>query len=174
MRMDKVGPALWRGLHAITFDYPDTPSENQQRAAIALFESLQELLPCAACQKHYTGELRAHPVRSAVQGRDDLSKWLVDLHNRVNARLGKASMPYEQVRNEYLDCDMTCTADVAADDTAACCAAPAATHPPVRVALQASNSWTRQSEPWVMAAAAFLLGGLIVASIWFCVRRRSR
>ena len=110
MRMDIVGPPLWRSLHAITFAYSDTPTPEQRAAVISFFESLTALLPCTECQQNFVRELAHSPLRDHVHNRDTLSRWLVDLHNRVNVRLGKPELPYEAVAAEYAECASQCTA----------------------------------------------------------------
>lgn len=167
MRMDKLGAPLWVGLHAATFDYPEAPAPHQKRAAIALFESLQELLPCADCRKHYTAELAAHPVRTAVDSRDTLSRWLVDLHNRVNARLGKRVVSYDEVRAQYLDCSMECKAGEGSGS--GCCVPPAE---PSVMRLAAGASSGGASNVWVLALVAAVLAAIIIAAIMFSGRKR--
>jgi hypothetical protein len=81
------GPGAWKFLHEITFFYPDHPSEVQQTQAQHLFQSLRTLLPCEECRLHYDAELTKYPP--LTKSKDTLSQWLIDLHNRVNARLGK-------------------------------------------------------------------------------------
>lgn len=100
------GPSAWKFLHTVTFAYPPSPSLEQQRAADSLFSSLGALLPCDTCQNHYQQEFALHPPDSRSGA--TLSAWLVDLHNRVNARLGKPSMSYAQAAKLYTT---QCTAD---------------------------------------------------------------
>jgi hypothetical protein len=101
------GPNAWKFLHTVTFAYPPNPSIDQQRAADSFFSSLAPLLPCSECQTHYTSELATHPpdTRSGAT----LSAWLVDLHNRVNTRLGKPQYSYEQAVQAYTSQCSTCT-----------------------------------------------------------------
>lgn len=88
------GPAAWKFLHAVTFAYPETPTLAEQVAVEQMFGSLRFLLPCAQCRTHYETEIRAHPPDT--RSRATLSAWLVDLHNRVNLRLGKGTVTYRE------------------------------------------------------------------------------
>jgi hypothetical protein len=112
------GPAAWKFLHAVTFSYPDEPSLQDQQAAEQLFTSLRVLLPCDACREHYDAEIRQHHPNTA--SRTLLSSWLVDLHNRVNSRLGKPLFLYEQAKSVYSSqCTTDCTKSRAALKTTA-------------------------------------------------------
>jgi hypothetical protein len=81
------GPGAWKFLHQITFYYPDDPTPKQQTQALNLFTSLRTLLPCEECRAHYDSDLNLHPPDTS--SKTSLSQWLIDLHNRVNVRLGK-------------------------------------------------------------------------------------
>ena len=93
------GPAAWKFLHAITFSYPDNPNLSDQRDAENLFSSLKSLLPCEACRNHYVSEISVNPPDT--RSRATLSAWLVDLHNRVNLRLGKPIFSYASAETVY-------------------------------------------------------------------------
>lgn len=108
MKTSIWGPSAWRFLHAITFAFPDNPSESEKEAAVALFESLRHLIPCGECCGHYCSELARDPVQPHVYSRSSLSKWLVALHNKVNARLGKPAYAYEDAAREYTSEDSQC------------------------------------------------------------------
>lgn len=106
MKTSVWGPSAWRFLHAVTFAYPEEPNADQQQAALELFHSLRFMIPCGDCCGHYCSEIRSSPPQ--VKSRDALSRWLVDLHNRVNARLGKSQYVYEAARKEYLAEESQC------------------------------------------------------------------
>lgn len=99
------GPAAWKFLHTATFAYggPDgIASHEEQAAAKNLFESLRLMLPCKDCCSHYCGALQKRPLTSHVlKNRDNLSRWLVDLHNDVNERLGKPIVSFEEAVGLY-------------------------------------------------------------------------
>ena len=99
MKTSVWGPSAWRFLHAVSFAYPESPSSAQQEAALQLFLSLRHMIPCGDCCGHYCSEIQSAPPR--VESRDALSRWLVDLHNRVTARLGKPQYPYASALAEY-------------------------------------------------------------------------
>lgn len=109
------GPAAWNFLHTCTFSYPEKPTIEEQNDAERLFVSLKHLLPCSSCRDHYSSEIDQHPPDTRSQS--TLSNWLVDLHNRVNLRLGKKTMDYQTAKSIYSlqcsvnNCDRSKTVD---------------------------------------------------------------
>jgi hypothetical protein len=100
------GPAAWNFLHTATFSYPEKPTIEQQYEAERLFVSLKHMLPCASCRDHYESEIAQNPPDTRSQL--SLSNWLVDLHNRVNIRLGKKTIDYKTAKDLYsLQCSST-------------------------------------------------------------------
>ena len=97
--LDRWGPNLWRAMHAITFAYPKRPRERHRRAVRRFLGSLPDLLPCRNCGDHFRRELRRFPLRA--HSRKALSRWMVDVHNRVNARLRKPIITYREAEEIY-------------------------------------------------------------------------
>ena len=94
------GPSAWKFLHAITLTYPENPNPQDQEAAESLFRSLRLLLPCDDCKNHYSELIEQKPV--ATESRRALAAWLVEIHNRVNLKLGKAQVRLDDVLNVNL------------------------------------------------------------------------
>lgn len=104
---DAWGPSAWKFLHSLTFSYPDTPTLEEQTNAEKLFTSLKYLLPCSSCRDHYISELNNNPPDTSSKLR--LSSWLVDLHNRVNVRLGKPIVSMAQATQMFSgQCNINC------------------------------------------------------------------
>jgi hypothetical protein len=92
------GPSFWAVLHLASFGVPDDAPLQKRRDAHAFFTSVGPMLPCDQCRRHYAEHLAQQPI-----GTQSVSRWLVDLHNRVNAALGKESVTYESVAAQYRD-----------------------------------------------------------------------
>lgn len=90
------GPKIWKSLHYIAYAYPDTPNEAQKQAAMSLVMALRELLPCEKCRGHYSTYVGENPPN--VDSRTEFAKYLHQMHNQVNARLGKESFPFDLSR----------------------------------------------------------------------------
>jgi hypothetical protein len=102
----KWGPMFWQLGHLVSFAYAEQNPTSQQREQTARFyESLSSVLPCDECKVDYAGILASDPVRPHLNSRDDLSRWFYNVHNKVNAKLGKAiTLTYDQVKDRYLTC----------------------------------------------------------------------
>ena len=97
------GPALWHTLHTMSFNYPVKPSKEQKKYYKEFFTNLQNVLPCKYCRDNYKVNLKTIPLtRKVLKNRDNFSKWVYDMHNLVNDRLGKKEkLTYGQVRDRY-------------------------------------------------------------------------
>ena len=93
------GPPAWTFLHSVTLNYPDNPSSEHKTSYKKFFESLGDVLPCPTCKKHYKENIIKHPIR--LDSKDDLTKWLVDLHNKVNEKNDKTIFSYKEFNEKY-------------------------------------------------------------------------
>ena len=95
------GPPAWTFLHTITFNYPNNPSVQDKQNYYNFFDSLKFVLPCDKCKKHYKENSR--DLKDNLNSRDDLVKWLIDIHNDVNIKNNKSVWSYADVYNKYQD-----------------------------------------------------------------------
>ena len=103
------GPSAWKFLHTLTFAYPDNPTLEEQQSAESFFRSLGPLLPCASCREHYVNEIFSRPPE--VSSKAALSSWLVEVHNRVNYRLGKPIISNFEAKRLYESVASQCSAN---------------------------------------------------------------
>ena len=106
------GPHAWEFFHAVTFAFPDEPTPEDQMSMVQFIYSLRHLLPCKRCREHFANLLREFPPDTHVMSRKDISRWMVDAHNKVNARLGKPTMSYEHAQAKYEAMRGTCRVEV--------------------------------------------------------------
>jgi len=95
------GPNAWLFLHTITFNYPEYPSEQDKVNFFTFFDSLKYVLPCDKCKKHYRENSK--DLKDNLNSKDDLVKWLIDIHNDVNIKNNKPIWSYSDVYNKYQD-----------------------------------------------------------------------
>ena len=97
------GPSMWHTLHTISFNYPVNPSKEQKENYYDFFMSLRHILPCKYCRLNYVKNLKAVPLKqSTMNSRENLSKWLYELHEEINRMLDKKSgLTYEDVKLRY-------------------------------------------------------------------------
>jgi FAD-linked sulfhydryl oxidase len=84
---EQLGRSTWSFLHTAAAYYPVDASPQHRQSMLSLLQSLPVLYPCSYCADHLKGEMQKNPPD--VSGRAQLSKWLCDVHNEVNERLGK-------------------------------------------------------------------------------------
>lgn len=99
------GPLGWKFMHYMTFAYPDKPSRKERRDAESFFMSLKSLLPCKNCKEEYTNLV--NNCKPKTKSKDSLSRWLVDIHNKVNIRLEKPIITYEHAKKLYCTKEIT-------------------------------------------------------------------
>ena len=98
---DVWGPFFWNTMHIAALGYPKEPTYADKRAAKEFFEALTRLIPCAICREHYTAHIKQKPISVSVDKREDLFRWTVDLHNKVNKTLGKPEKTEVEVIKYY-------------------------------------------------------------------------
>jgi hypothetical protein len=98
----KWGDAYWKMSHYITFAYPDAPTNEDKINVKSYFDNLRYLLPCANCRGHYIQHLSMYPLTDDIlSSRYKLIKWLIDLHNAVNRRIGQREYTIDEVFKMY-------------------------------------------------------------------------
>ena len=95
------GPPAWTFLHTVTYNYPENPTDNDKRNFYNFFMSLQHVLPCNKCKAHYQQNIQKYDLSESLDSRENLVKWLIDLHNDVNRDNGKPVWSYSEVYNKY-------------------------------------------------------------------------
>ncbi len=97
------GPTGWVFLHCIAQNYPYRPDCQQKQHYLKFFKLVGKVLPCRYCRESYhrfVKEPDTRLKRNVVQNRYTLTKWLYDIHNKVNAKLNaekqKAGESFEQ------------------------------------------------------------------------------
>lgn len=106
------GPLFWRALHGLA-EYSGRQKDVllqgiELRSWLQILTELQDTLPCEECRGHYKAYLTANPViilktMAYKDLRPWVRKWLFDLHNDVNRRLGKALFVFDTLETEYKD-----------------------------------------------------------------------
>jgi uncharacterized membrane protein len=108
----QFGPSLWQGLHYITLGYPTNPTDDQKDKYKAFFLLLKDTLPCSVCANHYAENLKILQLTDKVlENKENLVKWLIDLHNIVNDKNNKEIIEYKNART-LIDTDIQCKKNI--------------------------------------------------------------
>lgn len=109
------GPPAWFFLHTISFNYPVNPTEEQKKQYKEFILSLQYVLPCRYCRENLKENLKLMPLTNdKLESRCTFSRYIYDLHELVNKRLGKKSgLSYNDVKERYEHFRSRCTVEEA-------------------------------------------------------------
>lgn len=88
-----IWPGKWRELHCYTINYAVKPTFIQKRIAKRWLSSFFNSLPCPSCKSHAIKYMKENPPN--LNSREDFQIWGWMFHNRVNLRLRKPTIRYE-------------------------------------------------------------------------------
>ena len=113
MMVSLWGPAMWHSLHMISFNYPIEPTKEDKKYYKQFVTNLVNVLPCKYCRQNLKKNLKLFPITDKVMSsRDAFSKYIYQLHERVNKNLGKTSgLSFCDVRERYEHFRSRCTQD---------------------------------------------------------------
>jgi hypothetical protein len=95
------GPFFWHTMHIVALGYPSNPTYTDKKAAKEFYESLQFLIPCPICREHYSKFLQQQAITPSLDRRQDLFRWTVDIHNKVNQSLNKPRVSEQEAIAYY-------------------------------------------------------------------------
>jgi hypothetical protein len=101
MNQNIWGPHLWFSLHTISFAYPVKPTHEDKDNYKNFFLNLKHVIPCAVCKRNYKRHLEEHPIEGYLDTKKKLVHWVIDMHNMVNAEIGKKTLSYDIVIKKY-------------------------------------------------------------------------
>ena len=104
------GPSGWLFLHCVTFGYPykidPTNPEHleKQNDYYRFFYYLGKVLPCKYCRNSYDEFFMKNSLLPHLGSRKELAKWLYNVHNMVNDKLGVPTCQqpsFEEIEERY-------------------------------------------------------------------------
>jgi hypothetical protein len=88
----------------VAYGYPLNPTTKQKKYYKRYFKLFAYVLPCEHCRFHYKIAISKGPyklTKLVFDNRNNLTKWLYDIHNYVNEKLGKiCNKTYQEVCDE--------------------------------------------------------------------------
>ena len=78
------GPPLWQFIHTIS----SVEEEYQLKNAIECLKAVKDVIPCSLCRPYYEEKIKELDTLDTTNPKA-LYQWTIDLHNSVNAKLGK-------------------------------------------------------------------------------------
>ena len=94
----------------MSFNYPVNPTSQDKKYYRDMIINLQYTLPCRYCEK-FTKNLKNKPLQLCdMKTRETYSRFIYELHERINHQLGKTSgLSYCDVRERYEHFRSRCT-----------------------------------------------------------------
>ena len=111
------GPSGWLFLHCVSFGYPykidPTNPEHieKQNDYYRFFYYLGKVMPCKYCRNSYMDFFTKMSPMSKLGSRKEFTKWLYDIHNMVNEKLGvpQCEIPtFEEIEERYQSFRASC------------------------------------------------------------------
>jgi hypothetical protein len=104
------GPSGWLFLHCVSFGYPykidptNPEHREKQNDYYRFFYYLGKVMPCKYCRDSYMEFFTTLSPMSKLGSRKEFTKWLYDIHNLVNNKLGvpECEKPsFEEIEERY-------------------------------------------------------------------------
>lgn len=98
---EELGRASWGLLHSMAGYFPDHPSAEQQQEMKQFINLFGKYFPCRHCSEDFVQRLRVNPPDT--KNRQVFSRWLCEIHNDVNRKLGKPTFDCSLVDGRWRD-----------------------------------------------------------------------
>lgn len=95
------GPVYWKYLHMIANEYPDNPNRTDINNHYALIQSFIHTIPCPKCKQDMRKLVNNTQLKIALQRKLSCAKYLWDIHNKVNKKLGKPLLSFHNFKGLY-------------------------------------------------------------------------
>lgn len=97
------GSSGWEFMHYITLAYPDNPTQEEKDNIRMFFSSVGKVLPCESCRVNFSKHLLKYPLNELViSNRNNLVRWLYNIHNEVNIMHNKEVFSFEKFISKYM------------------------------------------------------------------------
>lgn len=95
----KIG---WYWLHNLAASLPDTVDEMKRQQLVSFMDNFASLFPCPVCGTHLSEYLKNTPIYPYTENRENVERYMYDLHEDVNKRKGKArEHTFEEVQDAF-------------------------------------------------------------------------
>ena len=99
------GPHYWFFLHTISMSYPHRPNTITKKKYYEFIQNIPMFIPIETIATYFSQLLDQYPVSPYLDSRDAFIRWMHFIHNKINQRLEKPTIPlskfYEQYYEQY-------------------------------------------------------------------------
>ena len=93
------GPHYWFVLHTIALRYPKNPNDVTKKKYYDFISNLPLFIPDTKMGDEFAELLDKYPVTPYLDNNNTFSKWIHFIHNRINEKLKKPTVKY----NDFLE-----------------------------------------------------------------------
>lgn len=97
------GPHFWFTLHTIAITYPQNPNDVVKKKYYEFIQNLPLFLPNSKMSNDLIEYLDNFPVTPYLDSRMSFMKWIHFLHNKINMKLGKEVIDFDDSIKLYYD-----------------------------------------------------------------------
>ena len=93
---DIWGPHFWHLLHTISFNTNEYYTNVEKTMLSSFYNNISNMLPCIFCKSNYKIHIQQYPINNHINGSQNLSNWVINIHNLVNEMNGKRKIEYRE------------------------------------------------------------------------------
>jgi hypothetical protein len=95
------GPHYWFFLHTIAHSYPPVANEVTKRKYYDTIQNMPLFIPNEDIGNHFQELLDKYPVSPYLDKRESFIRWVIFIHNKINAQLGKEELTFDEAMERY-------------------------------------------------------------------------
>lgn len=95
------GPPFWFTLHTICQHYPSQPNSVIKKKYYDFLSNIPLFLPNVTIGDDFADLLDKYPITPYLESNHQLGKWIHFIHNKINIRTNKPTLPYHQYISLY-------------------------------------------------------------------------
>lgn len=95
------GPIYWNYIHTLSYKYPKKPNKLEIDMYYRAVYSYSDIIPCVRCRTHFKHLLDNDELLRALKSRNTFIKYMWTLHNNVNSKLLKRTIPFKTADAAY-------------------------------------------------------------------------
>jgi len=95
------GPHYWFVLHTIALTYPNHPNDLTKKKYYDLISNLPLFIPDKKIGDEFAELLDIYPLTPYLDNNNTFSKWMHFIHNRINDKLNKKNVSYNDFLEKY-------------------------------------------------------------------------
>jgi len=95
------GPNFWFFINTLAITYPNKPHETTKKKYYEFIQNLPIFIPDQKMGNEFAEYLDKFPVTPYLDSRDSFLKWVHFIHNKINIKLDKPLITYEDFLYNY-------------------------------------------------------------------------